>query len=422
MVEAAQSAAVPTLFDRERLRSMADCAAVAVALSLPWSTSLTGVFVGVWAVVLAPTLDWRMLRGSLDIPAAALPVALCLLAVVGTAWSDAAFSEQFSELKAYLRFLAIPLLLLQFQRSGRGHWVALGFLASSTVLLGISWMHVFVPALAWPSRFGAGVPVKDYTIQSSEFLICGFALAHMTLTSWRAGRAPLSMLFGILALVFFANISFVAIGRGTLVAGFILLGVFVFQRFSPKHAAAIAVLALTAVSCVTLTSPYLRSRIADIQKEMVDYRGGLPAYEASSVGYRVEFWTKAMAIVARSPIIGHGTGSTREMYQQAAGRKGLAAAVTDNPHNQTLIIAIPLGLLGTALLFAVWIAHLRLFRPAGLAGWIGLGVVVQNMVAGLFNVSLFEFTMGWFYIFAVGVLGGIILRERVPGRSGIEAA
>ena len=126
---------------------------------------------------------------------------------------------------------------------------------------------------------------------------------------------------------------------------------------------------------------------------MVDYRGGLPAYEASSVGYRVEFWTKAMAIVARSPIIGHGTGSTREMYQQAAGRKGLAAAVTDNPHNQTLIIAIPLGLLGTALLFAVWIAHLRLFRPAGLAGWIGLGVVVQNMVAGLFNVSLFEFTM-----------------------------
>jgi len=53
-----------------------------------------------------------------------------------------------------------------------------------------------------------------------------------------------------------------------------------------------------------------------------------------------------------------------------------------------------------------------LFRGGGLAAWLGFGVVVQNIVAGLFNSYLFEFTLGWVYIFGVGVLGGMALRQR----------
>jgi hypothetical protein len=37
---------------------------------------------------------------------------------------------------------------------------------------------------------------------------------------------------------------------------------------------------------------------------------------------------------------------------------------------------------------------------------------VQNFVAGLFNAYLFEFTLGWFYVFGVGVLGGMVLRSK----------
>jgi hypothetical protein len=60
----------------------------------------------------------------------------------------------------------------------------------------------------------------------------------------------------------------------------------------------------------------------------------------------------------------------------------------------------------------MWIAHLLLFRGAGLAAWLGLGVVVQNIVACMFNTYLFEFTHGWLYVFGVGVLGGMVLRGR----------
>ena len=61
-------------------------------------------------------------------------------------------------------------------------------------------------------------------------------------------------------------------------------------------------------------------------------------------------------------------------------------------------MAIQLGLVGAAVLWAMWIAHLLLFRGNGLAEWIGLVVVVQNIVGSLFNSHLFDFAQGWVYV------------------------
>lgn len=60
----------------------------------------------------------------------------------------------------------------------------------------------------------------------------------------------------------------------------------------------------------------------------------------------------------------------------------------------------------------MWIVHLLLFRGNGLAEWIGLVVVVQNIVGSLFNSHLFDFAQGWAYVLGVGVAGGIALKNR----------
>ncbi len=63
-----------------------------------------------------------------------------------------------------------------------------------------------------------------------------------------------------------------------------------------------------------------------------------------------------------------------------------------------------------------------LFRGAGLADWIGLVVVVQNIVGSLFNSHLFDFVQGWVYVVGVGVAGGMVLKqERTTGSSGAGA-
>jgi hypothetical protein len=89
----------------------------------------------------------------------------------------------------------------------------------------------------------------------------------------------------------------------------------------------------------------------------------------------------------------------------------MAAEVSTNPHNQILAIGIQLGFIGMAVLLAMWIAHLMLFRADGLVAWIGLIVVIENIVGSLFNSHLADFTHGWLYVIGVGVAGGVSLKK-----------
>ena len=120
-----------------------------------------------------------------------------------------------------------------------------------------------------------------------------------------------------------------------------------------------------------------------------------------------------MSIVATAPVIGHGTGSIPEQFHRVtAGKTGVWAVASDNPHNQTFAVAIQVGLIGAIILWAMWIAHLYLFRGDSVTAWLGLVVVVENIVFSTAHSHLFDFASGWFYVFAVGVLGGMVLKER----------
>ena len=72
---------------------------------------------------------------------------------------------------------------------------------------------------------------------------------------------------------------------------------------------------------------------------------------------------------------------------------------------------LQLGLLGVAVLYAMWAAHLRLFVRLGPSGAIGLVLVAQSILSSLFNSSLFDLTHGWVYVWGVGVLAGMAARE-----------
>ena len=82
-------------------------------------------------------------------------------------------------------------------------------------------------------------------------------------------------------------------------------------------------------------------------------------------------------------------------------------------YGDVLAVGIQLGFAGIVLLLAMWISHLALFRGAGLAGWVGLVVVIQNIVGSQFNSHLFDFTHGWFYVVGVGVAGGAVLKQSI---------
>jgi O-antigen ligase len=397
------------VFNRTAFQCAADALAILVALSLPWSTSATSIVTALWFVAVLPTLDVASVRRTVTTPAGGLALALFALAAVGMLWGEAPVDERLGGFRVFLRLLAIPLLLIQFQRSGRGMWIAGGFLVSCTALVAYSWALTIFPSLPRGSPV-PGVPVKDYVVQSGEFVICAFGLSHLAFTSWQQQRRRLAIAFGILALAFLANIGFVATGRTSVVVFIVLLAVFGMQRLRWKGALAVFVGGVALVAATWATSPYLRSRVGGVAVEIQQYE---TKNAETSSGYRLEFWKKSVGFIATAPIFGHGTGSTEEMFRRArGGGTGISAAVTANPHNQILLIAVELGLVGVAFLLAMWLAHGLLFVAPGLAAWLGMGIVVQNVVSSLFNAQLFYFAPGWTYVFGVGVFGGMVLAQR----------
>src|SRR5262245_41168627 len=86
---------------RERLARIAEGFAVGVAVSLPWSTSATGILIVMWLLAVLPVLDPAAVRREVMTPAGGLPVALWLLAVVGMLWADVSSAERFAGLGSY---------------------------------------------------------------------------------------------------------------------------------------------------------------------------------------------------------------------------------------------------------------------------------------------------------------------------------
>jgi O-antigen ligase len=399
------------MLDRERWMRFEDSVAVALVVSLPWSTSATGILAGIWLIALIPTLDGVSLRRVLSTPAGGLPVLLCLLALFGMLWaSGLPMAERWEGLKSFLKLLAIPLLMIQFQRSGHGRWLVYGFFASCGVLLALSWLLTLVPGVPWPWRGKGpiGVPVKDYIAQSGEFIVCAALLAWLALKAWRERRRWTAIALLGLIVVIVANILTIATSRTALVVIPVLVLLFAYQHLSGRAMVAFVLAGIVAAALAwTFVTP-MRKNVVAMFNEVEKFD---PGASETRAGARLEFWKKSVGFIAEAPLVGHGTGSIRDQFRRTVGESGMAALASSNPHNQTLAVGIQLGLLGAVVLFAMWLAHGMLFREEGFAAWAGLVIVTQNIVGSLFNSHLFDFFQGWGYVIGVGVAAGMVLRQ-----------
>jgi len=397
------------------LGRLADWLAAAVAAALPWSTSATSILLVLWLLVLLPTLDWRMLRHELVTAAGGLPVLLFLLGLAGMAWAfGVPLHERLEGVISFLRLLVIPLLFVQFRRSTRGPYVLIALFVSCLVLLAASYATLYWPWLR-PGH-PPGQPVKTYISQSVLFMVCALAMVHMAFLSWQQTVPVRALICATTAAAFFASIFFVATSRTTVLVIPFLLLVWAYRQFGAKGAALATAVVVTAGLAVWLSSSYLRYRVDAAVQELRKYEA---TEQLTSSGARLEFWKKSMGFVAGAPIFGHGTGSIPLEFEKSVyGPLGSASAVaTRNPHNQTLVIAVQLGLVGALVLWAMYIAHLLLFRGSGTIAWFGLLLVLQHIGGSMLNSFLFDFTEGWLYVFGVGVLGGIIKREQAIEQS-----
>ncbi|MHC2439248.1 O-antigen ligase [Bradyrhizobium sp. USDA 4451] len=409
----AGAAACPAWRDPARWQATTDVVAVLIALSLPWSTSLVGIFGVVLLIAIAPTVDLKAFWALLQRPICVAPIALFCLALTGTLWSDAAWGARLYAVGPTAKLLVLPVLLYHFQRSTRGTWVFAAFVVSCTLLMLMSWLVLAYPHLALraPAPGEQGVFVKNYIDQSQEFTLCAVGLAYPIVMLLRAKRIRPAVLLIAVALSLFANLAMVVVSRTALVTVPIMFAVFAPLHLRWRSIVLILCAAAAASVVAWYASPQLRWTAESFQR---DYKLYMERNEPTSLGLRLEFWRKSLGFFAEAPVIGHGTGATRGLFERVAtgGVREASSEVIGNPHNQTLNVAVQWGIVGVAILYAMWLLHLVLFRGDGLVNWIGLLVVVQNISSSLFNSHIFDFHEGWMYVLGVGVAGGMALKGR----------
>lgn len=395
---------------RARLAEIADWLVVAVAVSLPWSTSATSILLVLWLIAVVPSFEWSELRQSIAIPAAGLAIALFLFAALGMLWAHVSLYDRWQGLNGFLKLLPIPLLVAQFRRSNNGPKVFIGFLVACLVLLAASWIVTIWPQIPKES---ASVPVKSYMAQSLEFSVCAAVLLYIAVERARARLLVSSAILLFISLAFLFDVFFFASSRTTIGVVIGLVLAYGIWRGRWKGIAWATVSTLLVAAMLWISSPYLRQRVGGLftEAQRFETKG-----TQTSTGERIVFWTKSLQMVASAPVIGHGTGSIPKLFRESdAGRTGVDAEFTNNPHNESFVVAIQLGLLGVAIFWAMWISQLMLFREPGLFSWIGVIVVVQNIIGSIGFSLLSDFTEGWLYAIGLGVTAGIVLRHTDKG-------
>ena len=387
----------------------ADCLVILMAVALPWSTTAFGILAGIWLVSFAAIsrLDelWKLFRS----PQCAFPLALFSLSLIGMLWADVPWPARVSAASTFVKLLAIPLLIYQFERSRKGVDVFLAFLASCTVLLVLSWLNWFDPRTIVFSDRVVGVPVKNWITQGTEFTLCIFGAGALSIINWRSQKYPASLGFGLLSLAFLLNIIFVVASRTALVLLPVFFVIATYRYIDRRQRIMLYGTALLAFGLAWLVSPNLQDRIASIRSQFTAYE---EKAELASVGLRIEYWTKSLKFFQEAPFYGHGTGTIRALFERDATKATIGAEVVANPHNQTFYCAIQWGTVGVILLWAMWVCHLCTFQPQSWVSWLGTLIVLQNVFSSLFNSHITDFVEGWIYVLGVGITIGMTFYTR----------
>ena len=399
----------PKLTDPQTLTRLSDWLAVGVAASLPWSTSASGILIALWLAAVLPTLSVDGVRRELFTPGGGLPVLLCVLAAVGMVWADVTWSERLVGLRPFYRLLFIPLLLAHFRRSENGSRIFYGYLTGAFGVLVVSWALALVPGLTWRG-WAFGVPTKDYIFQSESFAICALALVGRACENGRVGQWRSVLGLVALAALFLANIFFVATGRIILLVLPVLIVFVGWRQFSWKGLLAAGLVGVVVGVTGWFASPYLRTRLNYSVAEFQAYRTS-EHFKFNGIASRLpeEIVNDRGCSSGHRPRYGFdgGTVSQRDVQPNRCVVGGYPKSAQSDSCRRH-----PAWFHWRRLSTAMWIAHLLLFRGAGLNALIGAIVVIENVVSSLFNSHLFDFTQGWLYVFGVGVAGGMVLRER----------
>ena len=363
-------------------------AAVLLGFSIPISVALDNLLLALLAALFVLGGRYRdklaRIRGNPVALAAALLYAMIL---VGAFYGTASAAEARLYLGKYIDLLFVGVLLPVFADPDTRRRGLLAIAAAMLVTLAASYLGALGVLHGRPEN-----PALVFKGQITQNLFLAvFAFALLVYAQHRSDRR-MRWLLRAVAFIAVADVMFLGRGRTGYMAVIVLALYlfFVLARWRGVLAVALAALAIGAFSAVVPNS--LSARIGQAVSEVRQWQPGGQA--TTSMGIRLDFYYNSLAIFRAHPLLGVGTGGFEAAYAHADKDKN--AGPVPNPHDEYFLVMGQQGLVGLALLVALFVTQ---WRSAPRLGDRGAALVARGLVLAmasgcLFNSFLLDHTEG----------------------------
>ncbi|HKQ26513.1 MAG TPA: O-antigen ligase family protein [Burkholderiales bacterium] len=385
-----------------KLASGGTVAAMALGVSLPVSTVLDNVLLGL-------VLLFWLISGNVAAKVRALrhPVAIgCLVyfgvVLIGMAYGSGPAKEGWFYLRKYSDLLFVPVFMSLLADTKDQSRALIAFAVTMLVVL----------VLSYGLALGLIPPLPVFKVDAPDPTVFKLRITHsimMALAAFlfaqlaeRAQDARTRFCWWAVCAAAAANVLFLTQSRTGYVILAFLVGLFLFHKGGRKGLLIAASLIVVASASMYELSPRIHDRIDLAIDETVAWQHG--STNQTSTGIRLNGIAISLKIVREHPLFGVGVRGFPEAYRQQVIGTGLDP--TFNPHNQYLLTAAHSGLLGLgALLFLfwqIWRNAVRISDPSH--ALLERALVLTLGVGCLFNSLLIDHTEGLLFVWMTGLL------------------
>ena len=381
-------------------------------MSLPVSVAGLNLFLGMAVLLALVSYEfWKATPGLVRHPIAILAILMFGLLAIGTLYSSAPDSESFKYLWRYKKLILIPLLIPFFQES-HFRYLAIRFFSLAVFLTVLaSWSEFFqlthLSDPAYGDFTGDSVFVMHITQGYLFAMLVALSLSLFFATKNLYAKAA----WLIIAAITTADICLVMwgkTGKATLII-LVIWGCWEWLnaqnwRFITKSIIqVICVCSVLGGTAIAAKNPALSFGVIQAELEHSDKTGDI-----TSQGLRKQFAKTGVLIFLKSPWVGHGTGSivTEQALFAKEANTPVGQVITVNLHNEYLMQAAQVGILGVAL-FIAWIAITWFYSLSSVLAWEGIalrGVTVVFASGCLFNSYLWDHIEGYTFILLLTTL------------------
>jgi O-antigen ligase len=385
---------------------------VLIGFSLPISTAMDSILQGIVLIAFLLAGHYReRLRLLRFNPAVIALVGLFVLIACATLYGEGSGVVRLKYLSKCSDLLLVIVMvpLFVFEHTRRRALIAFGAAMSVTLVLSLLFASGLLPLIqGLKMKAGNAVVFRMQITHNLLMAFAAFLFATAALSEgvrWKRGSLYLLAFLASVDVLFFVR------GRTGQLALLVLTVYFFARHFGWRGFFAGVLTALLAVAAAWYLSSVFREHVILAATEYEQSKVESAADADSSVGLRLEWYRNTLRMIAQRPVFGVGTGGFPEAY---------AAFVTDptaqkpaHPHNQYLMTAAEMGLVGLCALLAVfiWLWKSAVRIPDLLQRDLVRGLIITFVIGCLFNSLLIDHTEGLFFVWMLalsfaGVDGG----------------